>query len=287
MKLIQQRMPENFVIYDMSDLHVGSPNCAEETLCEVVEKISQDRDAYVVFKGDAIECITPKDRRFNFDCIDDRYKTPMDQTNRVIEIFKPIAKKILVWMAGNHEIKVSDTWNVAKHMATELECPYGAYVSQIDFQDKSGSTMFKTLHHHGFGNISSNAKDAIQYRANRQAGIKHKLAKLKVDDVIYMSMGHNHQLEIVEPTITNDLSLYTENGKIHQTYKQSPSQNARYISPDARWYVTTGSFRKTYCHPDSDRIDYSEMAGYTPAEIGYALVHVQNREIVSVRKVVA
>jgi UDP-2,3-diacylglucosamine pyrophosphatase LpxH len=287
MNFVQHRMPENFKVYDMSDFHIGSPNCAEETLCETVDKIASEKDSYLIFKGDAIECISPKDRRFNWDCIDFKYKTPIEQIDRAIEIFKPVAHKILVWMEGNHEQKTKDIINLGLYFAQKLEVPFGAYHCQVQFNDAANRLMFKTYHHHGFGNISSNAKDAIQYRANRRAGIKHKLAKLKFDDVIYMSMGHNHQLEIVEPTIQDELSLYIEDGKIHQTYKQSAAQDSRYISPDARWYATTGSFRKSFTALNSNRVDYAEMCGYAPSEIGYALMTVEDRKLTKVEKVVA
>ena len=55
---------------------------------------------------------------------------------------------------------------------------------------------------------------------------------------------------------------------------------------DARWYATTGSFRKMYSPSGSYATDYAEMAGYAPSEIGFVKVIVKDRQIVEVQKTV-
>lgn len=60
----------------------------------------------------------------------------------------------------------------------------------------------------------------------------------------------------------------------------------RGIIPDARWYATTGSFRKMYSPSGSFATDYAKMAGYAPSEIGYAQVIVRDGAISAVKKVV-
>jgi hypothetical protein len=147
--------------------------------------------------------------------------------------------------------------------------------------------MFKTYHTHGWGSINSNAKDDIQYDANRKAGLKRKLVKSGHGDCVYMSRGHDHQLIVVDPTVNNKMFLTDDGEGIHQQYHVASSQNAPFIPPDNRWYATTGSFRKLYSKPGLGSVDYSEMAGFSPSEIGYAKVNVRDGQITSVDKVVA
>ena len=279
-------MPDNFSICDMSDFHLGSPNCAEETLIETVEAIKAQDDCYVIFKGDAIEAILPNDKRYMHSAVKEGLQSPKEQADRVISIFNCISDRILAWGIGNHELKLWNTMDFGKYIADSLKVPYGAYNFKLHFNDTDGNLMFKTYHTHGMGSIHSNAKDQIQYDANRRAGLKHKLAKSGHSDVVYMSRGHDHQLITVDPTVENQLFL-TDDGKgIHQHYRVSPAQNADYIPPDSRWYATTGSFRKLYSKPGSCVIDYSEVCGFAPSEIGYAKVTVEDKKIVRVEKIV-
>ena len=287
MEIIKHQMPDSFQVYDLSDLHLGSPNCAEETLLEVVEEIKDNPDAFVIFKGDAIEAILPNDKRYLHSAVKDGLHSPKQQADRVVEIFKPIYNRILAWGIGNHELKLWNTMDFGKYMADQLEAPYGAYNFKIHYQDKHGDLMFKTYHTHGMGSVHSNAKDEIQYEANRKAGLKHKLVKSGHADCIYMSRGHDHQLIVVEPTVNNKLFLTDDGEGIHQKYHAASPQNAEYISPDNRWYATTGSFRKLYSKPGLGTIDYAEVVGYAPSEIGFAKVTIVNKQIVDVCKVVA
>lgn len=281
-----KNMPDNFTICDMSDFHLGSPNCAEETLIDTIEAIRQQEDCYVIFKGDSIEAILPNDKRYVHSAVKDSLKSPKDQADRVIEIMSPIKHRILAWGIGNHEYKLWNTMDFGKYIADALGVDYGAYNFKVAFYDTSNNLMFKTYHTHGCGSISSNAKDPIQYEANRKASLKHKLVKSAHSDVIYMSMGHNHQLITVDPTTENQLLLTDDDTGIHQSYRTSPAQNSTYIPPDSRWYASTGSFRKLYTNSGTYTIDYGEIAGYAPSEIGFAMVRVKDKKVVAVDKVV-
>lgn len=287
MELIKaENMPNDFTICDMSDFHLGSPNCAEETLRETVAAIAKEKNCYVIFKGDAIEAILPNDKRYLHSAVREGLQSPKQQADKVVEIFTPIRDRILAWGIGNHELKLWNTVDFGKYIADGLSAPYGAYNFKITFSGTDGKLMFKTYHTHGMGGLQSNAKDQIQYEANRRAGLKHKLSKSGHADVVYMSRGHDHQLIVVSPTAEDQLYLTDDGRGIHQHYRVSPPQNADYIPPDSRWYATTGSFRKLYSAPGSCVIDYGEVVGYAPSEIGFALVNVIDKKIVDVRKVV-
>lgn len=287
MELIKaENMPDNFTIADLSDFHLGSPNCAEESLQEVISEIADTKDRFLIFKGDAIEAILPNDKRYLHSAVKQGLQSPKQQADRVIDMFKPIKHRILAWGIGNHELKLWNTMDFGKYIADSLGAPYGAYNYKLHIFDRHRKLMFKTYHTHGMGAITSGAKDQIQYDANRRAGLKHKLAKSGHADVIYMSRGHDHQLIVVNPTCEDQLYLTDDGRGIHQHYRVSPAQNADYIPPDSRWYATTGSFRKLYSKPGSYAIDYGEVVGYAPSEIGYALVEVNDKQITNVKKVV-
>lgn len=182
--------------------------------------------------------------------------------------------------------KLWNTIDFGKYMADALGAPYGAYNFKISYYGYDNELMFKTYHTHGMGGLNSNAKDDIQYEANRKAQLKHKLVKSGHADCIYMSRGHDHQLIVVEPTVQNRIFLTDDGTNIKQQYTQPTQQNASYIPPDNRWYATTGSFRRLYSKSGLQTIDYGELAGYAPSEIGYAMVTVRDRMIKSVDKVV-
>lgn len=287
MELIQaNNMPDDFTVVDCSDLHLGSPNCSEESIYEMVESISKDAATFLIFKGDAIEAILPNDKRYVHSAVKNDLKSPKEQADRVIEMFTPIKDRILAWGTGNHELKLMNTMDFGRYIAESLGVPYGAYNFKIAFNDKDDKLMFKTYHTHGMGGLHSNAKDEIQYEANRKAGLKHKLAKSGHADCIYMSRGHDHQLIVVEPTVQNKLYLTDDGNGIHQHYHQPSIQNASFIPPDSRWYATTGSFRKMYTKSGTYAIDYAEVVGYSPSEIGCVVVTVENKKIADVRKAI-
>ena len=60
-------------------------------------------------------------------------------------------------------------------------------------------------------------------------------------------------------------------------------QNAKYIEPNNRIYVNTGSFYKLYEYGISG---YAERAGYDPIELGFTIAKVRNGKLIGVDKIV-
>ena len=70
-----------------------------------------------------------------------------------------------------------------------------------------------------------------------------------------------------------------------QYYRFFPIQagtNEDYIHPDQRWYVNTGTFRKSR---GIGFVDYAELAGFSPLPLGYVVVEVRDRKIQAIREV--
>ena len=74
MEIINADVPDSFDLYDLSDLHVGSPLCSIGALQEVIDEVAANPKARLICKGDAIECILPNDKRYVHTGIMDEYK---------------------------------------------------------------------------------------------------------------------------------------------------------------------------------------------------------------------
>jgi hypothetical protein len=284
MEILKKKLPKNYKMVVFGDCHLGSPSVNEDTIKELNEFVNSEEHIYVTNIGDNIEAIGPTDKRFAFSKA--KYQTAQEQCDGFIELVKPIKKRILAIGLGNHEHTLLNTFNAAKYIAAMLDVSNGMYSYKLEiYNEKNDKLMHKILCHHGFGAITSNAKDRIQAEGNMKATLKNKFNRLGHADVIACYQGHIHRFLIVEPTINNELYLTTKDGKFKQHYRYNERQDAEYISPDARWVCSTGSFMKTYADPGSGFINYSEVAGYAPAEIGYLLQTVEDGEVVKVERV--
>ena len=167
-------------------------------------------------------------------------------------------------------------------MAKQIGCPYGTYTARVTIQSESGP-MFRMFLTHGIGcNLKSNAKDYEQQVANMKATLKARLAN-KSGDCSLMACGDTHKLLVVNPAPRLFLTGEDESGEVHSRYL-TPSQTLeRWIEPDRRWYVNTGSWNRLYTEGITG---YAERFGCDPIELGYAVVEVRGGKLVSVRKVV-
>lgn len=284
MEIITQTMPDSYTLVDSGDYHYGALNCHEEGLAAMIERVKKDRKCYLINKGDSIECILPNDKRFAH-CAE-KIPVPGDQADGIVEMFKPIKKRILAWGHGNHELKLINTMDFGHEIAKRLKVPYGGYTYMMRMVGKDGKLMHKFFITHGAGSLPKGAKDSIQRRGNRMASLKRRLDERGFTDCIYMSQGHNHQCLVCKPTIEDEIMLVEKHSKLKQQYMYHAAQNVPYIPPDARWYGNSPSFLKLYSDPGTFAITYGEVAGYAPVELGWLEIRVENRRVVGVKKVV-
>lgn len=285
MEIIRRELPKDCTIVDTGDWHVGALNCHMKGIHKMLKRIREDENCYVILKGDLIEAIAPNDKRFAHCSTDVEMRTAQDQMAFLYESMLPIKDRILGIMLGNHEWKLINTFDIAKHLAKSLEIPYGGY-SCVFHALSNGATKWKAFFTHGSGMLRSNAKDPIQRKGNQAAALKLKLERSGFADCVYMSMGHIHHSIIVSPTINDEIVLTTTPTGINQTYKSHDNQAAARIPADARWYASSPSFLRLYSDPGQYAISYAEIAGYPPTELGWLEVDVRNHEIANVRKVV-
>lgn len=282
MKIIQCNVPRDFNLYDTGDWHLGSVNTDKRGLNTMLEKCSNDPKGVMLPKGDLAECMMANDPRFEIDGVDFDMSDPLDQMKGIERLvqYYALEEKMVAIGIGNHEARISGVGKPTRDMCERLGIPYMGYVGVIHYCDESnGNVMFRHFAHHGRNVARSNAKDAIQRKANRSASVKLALDRSGFTDVLLFSMGHTHDPLVVKPTIEDSVMLNTSAGHIHQEYRQHTDPAAKFIPPAARWYAITPSFLKLYSDPSTDANSYSEKAMYAPVKLGYNLVEAVDGNI--------
>jgi len=299
MEIIQHKIPMDCILYDTGDYHYGAFNCHKDLLNEMVASVQKRNSpkkwgrkagpkAFIINKGDNCDSISPDDKRYSHMSVDWQAKllTVQQQADAVVDLLTPVKDSVLSIGEGNHEAKFWNTFRVGSYVADRLGCPFGGYTYVIQFANNKGEPLFKTFHSHGSGKLPKGAKDPIQREANRKAHLRRKLEATGISDCIYMSMGHTHQLVVVEPTIEGEVLLTTtDDNRIKQHTRPAANQSAIYIPPEKRWYANTGGFLKLYSPPGSGVFGYAEVLMLEPTRLGWIEVEVQGGEIVEVRKV--
>lgn len=283
MELISKVMPDDYVLVDTGDWHLGHVNAHTDGIKEVIERVKQP-NTYAVLKGDLLDSILPNDKRYASCSVS--IPTPMQSLDLLTDMLMPVRDKILAVQLGNHEYHLINTLNVAYELAKRLDAPYGGYVCKFTALDPRHKVRHKMLLTHGHGNLPSGAKDAIQRRANQESALKRKLEGTGHSDCIYMSMAHVHKLMVVNPTINHEVMLTDDGKKLKQQYRTHTKQNVDYIPPEARYYGCSGSMLKTHTDPGVGAISYSEVFMYGPSEMGWLEVNVRDGEVSSVDKIV-
>lgn len=226
---------------------------------------------FFVHMGDELEAITTADPRFQYDVT--KEAIPLQQAEYVKKMYRSVAPQGVAWLNGNHNQKLHRFGNLTKAICEDLGIPYGTWSCKVLLTHK-GEQICKMFLTHGFrGRLSSRAKDYEQRVANLKAGLKRRL-KGKFSDCLIMAMGHTHKLMVVEPA--KELILYDNGTDIQQDYLRVGNGKSKYISPDRRWYVNSGSFLKQY---QLGTDGYAERAGYDPIKLGYAIVRIRDAKV--------
>jgi hypothetical protein len=278
MKRIEYEIPMDCEIVALGDTHLGSTLCHRKGIQRAIDYIAGKRNVFWVHMGDWVEAIATDDKRYENDTT--QQPIPLKQADEAIAMFKPIAKKGICGLIGNHELKLHRYGNFGEYICKGVGIEYGTYTSRVIFKNK-GKDVFKGFFWHGpmRGSITSNAKDWEQRQANMRAAVKMKM-KYLFGDCAVMLMGHIHKLFVVEPT----KQLFLRDGKDgpKQGYLTG-KQTGDFIDADHRFYGATGSFMKLY---EDGVSGYAEAAGYPPTELGFLKVIVKGGIIQAVEPVI-
>ncbi len=276
MRLLTKQLPNNHNLFHFGDKHTGSCLSSQDGWEKLIDMMHSEYDGcknnYGIDGADMIEAITVDDKRFSPDNLTEAL--PLAQMKEAIKERESIKKQLLVILMGNHERKLWRFGDMSKEIADALEVDYGTYTAKLTIQDSKGRLMYKIYETHGSRNITSAADDPIRRQANMRLILKRQL-KFKAGDCAVMVKHHAHKLLVSKP----ESELYmTDDGKnIRQGYTNYP-QHDPYIHPDARWYGCAGSFLKLY---GKNMSGYAEIAEYDPVELGFLVLRVRDRKIIS------
>ena len=235
-----------FRLYTIGDIHCGTIHCVEDKVRAKVAEIEKDKNALWIGMGDYGEFITPSDPRF-----DPHQKSIAEWVDQddvaeserkwIVELFKPIKKKCVGLLYGNHEnaIRVHTHNNVHKHICEDLGV------------DNLGYSSFVIFHfHRENSNEKHNIKGVFTHGSGWAITKGAKLNKLRrfMDDFDALIYGYAHMHDIItdsKPYLT------VENGRI----KQKEAVGA-----------VTGSWFRTYTK--GIIASYGEQKVYPPTVIG-------------------
>lgn len=281
MQLLTAQIKPDSNIFLVGDVHDGAALVDDDGWAAFVEMLNSPFDDcennYFIDHGDAIEAITVDDKRYGI--AETKDSRTLNQMAMAVERRKPIAKKCLAWLTGNHEYKLQRFGDITQRMAGDLGIPYGTYSCKISYKT-NGSVAFKGYHTHGFGSMNHMAGDEEQRLANMRVKLK-RLLRFKAADSYLMSMGHTHRLLVRPPLIK--LNMVDDGTKLRQVYDQPPGRYkpGDILHEDSRFYVNTGCFLKTMALGFSG---YAERAGYDPNVLGFAVAIVRDGKLVNVRE---
>ena len=273
MRLLEGVVPSNCDIALFACTHQDNIQSSDSGIEQTFDWIMAKPSRRFGFLGDAIEAITTDDTRYQDDTTID--PIPLRQMKRFIARCQPIKTRGLAWLAGNHEFKLQRFGDLGAEMAEQLDIPYGGCAAKLLLKDKHGPIAKIYMHHPNRFTIRSNAKDHEQRRANEMAAVKRFLVN-KAGDCAVMALAHPHRLIVVPPSAK--LIIYDDGLKLKQAYLDGDNSMPRYIDPDRRWYASVGSYLRTMI---IDHDGYAERAGYDPVELGFVIVSIRDRKVVS------
>ena len=280
-------VPKDCRIYATSDHHVGARAWHKEAHEEFVETVKQDPIGYWIDNGDGIEGKPTKSKHFDPNSLRPTMMTIEAQVDEWCRIHAPIADKCLSKGKGNHDIYLEPDINITKLVCDRLGLPEGGYQTWIDLG------FLRIFAYHGRRNMPRGAKDSIQRDANQRAWLKRTLEDL-AGNCHVMLHGHVRTLHVQPPI--DQLALLARGTSVRARHFFQPTQTVKtkdpatgkvdsreFIPPESRWYAVTGTFRRS---GGFGYTDYAEIGGYSPGNIGYQVIHVQDGVVQDIEPVV-
>jgi predicted phosphodiesterase len=274
MQRVQRELPKTCEIIAGGDTHIGSIMTHTHGIEAAVDYVASGKNRFFIHLGDWIEAIMVNDKRYNQPPEGKKEKEnsiPLRQARASVQMFKPISKKIIVGLWGNHERLLTNYGNLVEDIiCKELNIPYGTEVCRIIFTNKD-KPFFNIFAMHGRKLFNSAAKDFEQRQANMKASMKLYLQEQEGDCSI-MLCGHGHKILIVNPSAR--LILEDDINGQQQRYLKGIT-HAGYIQPDQRYYAMCGSARKSR---EDGFDDYAQT--YPAADLGFVRIVVEDGQII-------
>ena len=91
---------KEIVLYAIADTHWSDPNSNHKVIMNDIAYIRDTPNVFCVLNGDLMNCAI---KSAISDCYNTRGLSPMDELEKCVEIFAPIAPKVICVVPGNHE----------------------------------------------------------------------------------------------------------------------------------------------------------------------------------------
>ncbi len=272
-------LSSNYTLFLWGDIHEGAgEDMVDYSAIEKCKRLLKaGKNRYLVLGGDLIETIAPHDKRYNI--IAHRQRIDMQMKN-IIDLFNPVADKILWVLCGNHEYKMLNIMDISAEIAKAWDTSYGGFMC------RAFMPTFKIFDWHSTIRVNPKAGDHRQIKTNREITIKRALRN-KAGDCLVMALHHVHQL-IVHPPDYHKIEIMDDGKRLSEFYARDISFNMCgnvFIPEDYRWYLACGSAKKLFASPSSrgeKLIPWEETVDLCPAEIGCIKLCVKNDRLVSV-----
>lgn len=156
MKTIIKEVPAYYdavEIVPMGDLHLGDKNCDLELIKQRVDSIKNKIGCYVILTGDLVNNAIANSKSDVYS----EQLSPMEQINRVVQLFAPIHDKIIGICSGNHERRtyketgVDIMYMIAVHLGLVDKYTSENAVIFVRFGDRRPTYSIYVMHGSGGG----------------------------------------------------------------------------------------------------------------------------------------
>jgi len=152
MKFHYEKMDaKQFTLYPIGDFHLGSAQCNEDFVKQVIEEIKDNPLAKWVGMGDMMENAVVGSKSDVYTQI----IPPREQMEYIVDLLTPIKDKGLFLIAGNHEQRTMRMVGLIpeQFIALQLGLPYKGFSCLAVFQLMKSKTpqSFSCFFHHNYG----------------------------------------------------------------------------------------------------------------------------------------
>lgn len=245
LEIITRTYPEDYEVlrvYAIGDVHVGSREFNEEAIRKKIGIIEGDPNGVVAVCGDLGD-FGLKNSKTN---VYHETMNPIEQRNYIVELFRPIADKIISFVPGNHEERLVRETGI---------CPMYDISVLLGISDVYRENMAITRLN--FGRLKSNQHKSFVILTTHGSSVnKHKKFVACFDGIDAAISGHTHT------------PSYTPHGKIRIYNHGSVAAHVAYkeIVVDANLSPGGYSIKHEYEVSPPPELQYLELSCYRKPE---------------------
>ena len=252
-----------FSIYDVADIHLLNRGCSKTHLVKDLKRIQDETYALFFEGGDYADWIFPGDKRFDGEAFDedirviDLAKLGALVANMIIDYFRPIRRKCLGFLIGNHEFTAmsrNSQMFVHDEICKRLKVPNMRF---------SGFTDVYFCYQPGFKGcrLTYSEQPPKKYTAKLRIFIHHGMGAANT------AGGKINKLKALVDMVDADLVMM---GHCHEQFAKAflklvPNHDCSDIGQKVTMGLITGSYLKTYAPGFTG---YGEIKGYSATTLG-------------------